>query len=175
MFLTVVERVHRTGLRAGSPTGPHGVRLRRQGRRSERAQSPRMASVPPAAVSLPPHARSAGDARRLVRRTLISWGCPPAVRETAELLVSELVANAVRHARTGIRLTLRAQGGAVRAEVSDGSPHRPRPRLPETHSESGRGLFLVDQLAPEWGVREHAGGKTVWFLLGQVSRAVPAG
>lgn len=133
-----------------------------------------MASLQPAVVALPPHARSAGDARRFVRRTLIAWGCPPALRETAELLVSELVANAVRHARTGIRLTLRPQGGAVRAEVSDGSAHRPRPRLPEARSETGRGLFLVDQLAPEWGVREHDGGKTVWFVLGQISRAVPA-
>lgn len=127
-----------------------------------------------AVLTLPPHARSAADARHFVERTLRGWSCPEAV-EVTQLLVSELVSNAVRHAGTPIRLVLRMEGGRVQVDVSDGAPGAPRPRLVEADSEAGRGLFLVDQLARDWGVRPARRGKTVWFVLDPLSLGVPAG
>lgn len=127
-----------------------------------------------AAVTLPPASRSAADARRFVERTLPEWGCGEAVDEV-RLLVSELVSNAVRHAGTRVRLVLTREEGTIRGEVSDGSPKAPRPRLAEHDSEAGRGLFLLDQMAREWGVRPERQGKTVWFVLDPLSQAVPAG
>lgn len=127
-----------------------------------------------AVMTLPPHARSAADARRFVERTLHGWRCPDAVDDT-RLLVSELVSNAVRHAGTPVRLTLRLDDGRVRVEVSDGAAGTPRPRLAEADSEAGRGMFLMDQLARDWGVRPERRGKTVWFVLDPVRQAVPAG
>lgn len=127
-----------------------------------------------AVVTLPPDTRSAADARRFVRRTLSAWACDAETTDNTELLVSELVANALRHAGTGVRLRLAWQDDGVRVDVADGSRRTPRPRLPDTVGEAGRGLFLVDQLARDWGVREHDSGKSVWFLLAPLSRAGPA-
>lgn len=128
----------------------------------------------PAVLTLPPNPRSAADARRFVERILRGWRCPDAV-ELTQLLVSELVSNAVRHAGTPIRLVLRVRDGRVSVEVTDGASDPPRPRLAEPDSEAGRGLFLIDQLARDWGVRPERRGKTVWFVLDPLSQAVPAG
>ena len=132
-----------------------------------------MRHSPLAAMTLSPHARSAADARRFVEHALRSWRCDDAL-DTAQLLVSELVSNAIRHAGTPVRLTLRREPGGLRVEVRDGAPGAPRPRLADPDSEAGRGLFLVDHLAREWGVRPERRGKTVWFVLDRVSQAVPA-
>ena len=97
-------------------------------------------------------------ARKLAVGGLVS-GEP---RDIVELLVSELVTNAVLHAHTEIELTVRDLGDCIRVEVSDDSP-----RLPELHpaglTESGRGLQIVDALASRWGTEGRTGGKTVWF------------
>lgn len=101
--------------------------------------------------------------RRIVRASLTYWGCPGLV-ETAELLLTELSTNALRHAcglDIGVRMCLEA--GHLVIEVYDGSPRRPVARRAGPHDESGRGLLLVDSLAEEWGVSED--GTTTWCTL----------
>jgi anti-sigma regulatory factor (Ser/Thr protein kinase) len=117
-----------------------------------------------AALTLPPDLTSAAHARRFITRTLRAWRVP-ALREAAELLASELVANAIRHSHTDIEIRLRLDGRRLTIEVSDCGPGHPRPRLPTPESEDGRGLYLVDHLARDWGVRRDPEGKTVWAAL----------
>jgi serine/threonine-protein kinase RsbW len=83
-----------------------------------------------------------------------------------ELLVSELVSNAVLHGSGAVRLVLRRDGDCVRAEVSDESPDLPM-RLPATGAHGGFGVRLLVQLAESWGVHRHfdGEGKTVWFRI----------
>lgn len=107
---------------------------------------------------------AAGQARAEVRRQLEGWGLTEQ-SETAELLVSELVTNALVHARSRLRLTLTAAHGVLRCEVSDADGHRPRVRRVTETDEGGRGMFLVDALARRWGCDGDGPGKTVWFEL----------
>jgi anti-sigma regulatory factor (Ser/Thr protein kinase) len=83
------------------------------------------------------------------------------------LVTSELVTNAILHARTDVGLVLRLNGPSIVLEVTDSSPVPvPPPHIPNPDDTSGRGLYLVDVLADEWGVRsEHGGGKTVWIRV----------
>ena len=80
---------------------------------------------------------------------------------TMELIVSELVTNAIRHGGGPIRLRL-IQHQVLTCEVSDSNTSHPRPRHPRTIDENGRGLFLVAQLSRRWGSRSAADGKVVW-------------
>ena len=92
-------------------------------------------------------------------------GTPKRVCADTELVVTELVANAVRHAGTEITVRLAALAGVpggVRAEVSDQSTRPVRPRHANALEESGRGLFLVDILSSRWGADATSDGKTVW-------------
>ncbi|MEZ0066179.1 anti-sigma regulatory factor (Ser/Thr protein kinase) [Streptacidiphilus sp. MAP12-20] len=100
-------------------------------------------------------------ARRLVRQTLRDWTLEPLL-DTAELLVSELVTNAVRYARApiGLRLTL---ASTLLVEVADPLPDPPLERQAAGTDEGGRGLQLVHRLAYRWGTRAEGGGKVVWF------------
>lgn len=108
-----------------------------------------------------PHAVPA--ARRAVRRTLAGWGLATAT-DAAELLVSELVTNAVRHAAgpVGVRMV---RGTSLLVEVTDPVPDPPRERDPGPEDEGGRGLPLVGQESRRWGTRQGPAGKTVWFEL----------
>jgi serine phosphatase RsbU (regulator of sigma subunit)/anti-sigma regulatory factor (Ser/Thr protein kinase) len=110
---------------------------------------------------LAPHPQTAGQARRLTRRTLYRWGLEDML-ETTELLVSEVVANAVRYANRPITLRL-LRTDVLRCEVGDDSPLVPRMRHALLSDEGGRGLFLVDQLAQRWGATRLSTGKLVWF------------
>lgn len=88
------------------------------------------------------------------------------VRQTAELLVSELTTNAVRHVHTGFDLSVEHSRARVRVEVTDHGGGTPTMRCPGPTEPSGRGLRIVDMFAERWGVEHHpAGGKTVWFTL----------
>ena len=92
-------------------------------------------------VVLPAAGRAAGIARRRVRAALQLWGLAH-LDETATLLVSELVGNAVRHARTDesrLELRLETAGTWLRIKVSDGDPRPPRPRVPAGLEEWGSG------------------------------------
>ncbi|MFD8593565.1 SpoIIE family protein phosphatase [Kitasatospora sp. NPDC059646] len=100
-------------------------------------------------------------ARKLVAATLTEWGLEEAAFVT-ELVVSELVTNAVRYGRPPIGLRLIRDGGVLICEVSDGSSTAPHLRRARTFDEGGRGLLLVAQLCRNWGTRHTARGKTIW-------------
>jgi PAS domain S-box-containing protein len=113
---------------------------------------------------------SAGGARRFVEARLAAWG-GSAVLDSALLLTSELVANAVRHAGGRVGLRLLSGSGSVRIEVHDCVPTLPAPRRPSIDDESGRGLALVDALSSRWGVTQMPdGGKSVWFEVDDPDR-----
>lgn len=122
--------------------------------------------------TLPSDRRGAELARLATHQALATWRLAD-LAETAVLLVSELVTNAVVHARAGtapIALILENQEDRLRIEVHDGDPRWPRPGRPGGLDESGFGLLLVDALASEWGVGETATGKAVWVELGTPQR-----
>ncbi|MFI9246018.1 SpoIIE family protein phosphatase [Streptomyces sp. NPDC053086] len=106
--------------------------------------------------------REVARARRLVRERLLDWGLPQTV-ETAELLVSEVVTNAIRHAE-GDRIGLRVvRTDALLFEVTDDEPALPAMIAAGPDDESGRGLRVVSRLAREWGASATGHRKTVWF------------
>ncbi|WP_433178014.1 ATP-binding protein [Actinoallomurus sp. CA-150999] len=120
-----------------------------------------------AAVSwpLPPSPSSVRLARRLTGEQLEHWRLGDQ-RDVAELLVSELVTNAVRHAEGRIDLTVRVRDGAVRFEVHDeDAASAPRIRRVGKGEEGGRGLHLVALLSSGWGTTRTEHGKVVWFEL----------
>lgn len=79
------------------------------------------------------------------------------------LCISEVVTNAVRHARTVGHLTVSRKGLIVKVEVADGSHEPPVQQPPSNAASTGRGLRIVDQLASRWGSRSTTDGKVVWF------------
>ncbi|WP_405996882.1 PAS domain S-box protein [Streptomyces sp. NBC_00829] len=116
--------------------------------------------------------RSVGEGRRFLQSTLALWGKDDEhLRETACLLASELLSNAVSHSCGPVRLRLRHAGRELSVEVCDGSPILPQARFAAPDAESGRGLLLVDSLASSWGTLPTAEGKAVWFSLPLVGHA----
>ncbi|MGH8870095.1 MAG: SpoIIE family protein phosphatase, partial [Actinomycetes bacterium] len=113
-------------------------------------------------LELPPEAASASRARAEALRFCAAHGLD-SLADTVELLTSELVTNVVRHAGTPVGLRLCRTTSRLRVEVTDGSRLRPVRRLSSPEVDSGRGLHLLERLAPEWGVRRTPEGKTVWF------------
>ncbi|WP_143673294.1 ATP-binding protein, partial [Streptomyces griseiscabiei] len=99
-------------------------------------------------------------ARKLVSARLGDWGLQEDSFVT-ELLVSELVTNAIRHASPPIRLRLIYEHHLT-CEVSDGSSTAPHLRRARAHDEGGRGLLLVARLSRGWGTRHTRDGKTIW-------------
>ncbi|MFC8718539.1 SpoIIE family protein phosphatase [Kitasatospora sp. NPDC057198] len=104
-----------------------------------------------------------GRARRLVRDQLATWQLD-ALAETVELLVSELVTNAVRVARSEVQLQL-IRVDKLLVEVSDDNHNLPSLEPAESMSEHGRGLNLVSKLAEKWGTSRKAVGKVVYFEM----------
>ncbi|MFI9342437.1 SpoIIE family protein phosphatase [Streptomyces sp. NPDC052773] len=113
--------------------------------------------------TLPREPRSVGRAREYARGQLLSWDLEPLV-DTAELLVSELVTNALRYGEGEIRLRLLLDRTLV-CEVWDSGLVQPRRRRARDTDEGGRGLQLVGLLSAAWGSRRTHRGKTVWFEL----------
>ncbi|MEV7087276.1 SpoIIE family protein phosphatase [Streptomyces sp. NPDC093085] len=126
----------------------------------------RIQGLPAEAVgdwNLPREPRSVGRARELARAQLTAWDLEPLV-DTVELLVSELVTNALRYGEGEIRLRLLRDRTLV-CEVWDGGLVQPRRRRARDTDEGGRGLQLVGLLSAAWGSRRTPRGKTVWFEL----------
>ncbi|QMV22682.1 SpoIIE family protein phosphatase [Streptomyces sp. SCUT-3] len=109
---------------------------------------------------LPADPAVVADARRLVSRRLAAWELEEAAF-TTELVVSELVTNAIRHASPPIQLRL-IKDTTLICEVSDASSTAPHLRRARTFDEGGRGLLLVAQLTQRWGTRQTPTGKTIW-------------
>ncbi|MFD8734236.1 ATP-binding protein [Streptomyces sp. NPDC059618] len=105
---------------------------------------------------------SARRARRLVTAQLDEWDLEE-LAETAELLVSELVTNALRHTRGPLRLNLCLRGDRLVCEVEDTEPVCPVRREADADAEGGRGTELLDLLAESWGSTCTPTGKTMWF------------
>lgn len=112
---------------------------------------------------LPREPRSVGRARELARDRLLAWDLDDLV-DTTELLVSELVTNALRYGEGEIRLRLLRDRTLV-CEVWDAGLVQPRRRRARDTDEGGRGLQLVGLLSAAWGSRRTPRGKTVWFEL----------
>lgn len=117
-----------------------------------------------AATQLFPHDLSSPrQARRFLDGVLERWRCEPAI-ETVQMLLSELVTNAVVHARSRPEVSVLMLGSHIRIEVADTSSDLPAPALLGGLEPGGRGLAIVAAEASRWGVRPlPSGGKSVWF------------
>src|SRR5215831_10597438 len=123
--------------------------------RTQALQSDRVATW-----DLPADPAVVADARKQVGAKLEGWGLEDAAFVT-ELVVSELVTNAIRHAESPIQLRL-IRDRTLICEVSDGSSTAPHLRRATAFDEGGRGLLLVSQLTERWGTRQTQHGKTIW-------------
>lgn len=122
---------------------------------------------------LPAEKSSPATARRFCRERLGEWGVAGEVIESMQLVVSELVTNAVCHAQTPALITLRLDGANVRVEVSDESDRSPARDRARGDAPGGWGIPIVEALSERWGVEptnDHT-GKTVWAELGARSTA----
>jgi DNA-binding NarL/FixJ family response regulator len=115
---------------------------------------------------LPQDLRSVREARRFLRETLATWDLS-ALEDASQIIVSELVTNAITHAESSCQLRLSRRGTTVRVEVIDGGVGTPDPQPPTMTGEHGRGMHIVAALAVAWGteVLDAGGGKLVWAEL----------
>lgn len=114
-------------------------------------------------LTLAPEPTSAGQARAFVRQHTCE--ADESLRESAELLVSELVTNGVVHAGTPMTLGVVHRDHAVLIGVSDRGAGLPRERVPSLSAEGGRGISLVATIARYWGVAVRDSGKIIWCLI----------
>jgi anti-sigma regulatory factor (Ser/Thr protein kinase) len=124
------------------------------------------AITPPAQIPLPNNLQAPATARAFLRGAACSTHQAQGLDE-AELLVSELVTNAVLHGAPPITVRVECEGSdGLRVSVTDGNHEPPKPRETGPEDTSGHGLRLVDIISNRWGVRPHYGdGKEVWFQL----------
>ncbi|MFB7999315.1 SpoIIE family protein phosphatase [Streptomyces sp. NPDC056002] len=113
-----------------------------------------------AAWPLPATPRSAAEARHLISNSLDEWGLTE-LDFSSTLIASELVTNAVRYSDGPVKLRL-IRDATLTCEVSDSSSTSPHLRHAEDDDEGGRGLYLVSEIAQNWGTRRNERGKTIW-------------
>ncbi len=121
--------------------------------------------LPPAQIRLPARVSSPARARRFVRDTLEPLAVPSSAIDDVELVATELVTNSVMHARSDVTLTIEPSERSVRLRVEDASSVRPVVRRAGPDAATGRGLFIVEQMASQWGVDMLRDGKVVWVDL----------
>ena len=124
----------------------------------------RQSELPARSVTLEPDPLSVRRARRTVAEALTAAGRDDLV-DTATLLVSELVTNAIRHADSEVEVAVRLLPEALRVEVGDTGQGTPTVVEAAPDAEQGRGLALVEALAAAWGVEPEGNGKIVWFEI----------
>lgn len=113
-----------------------------------------------------------GEGRRVRREAaerLRRWAVDEPVVEIVQIVVEELVANAVDHARSAFRVGLSAHDGGITVEVHDASPDTPVLRPVDTSALRGRGLLLVESLSASWGYQLVDRGKRVWAQVAAAS------
>ncbi|GAA2166384.1 hypothetical protein GCM10009845_25620 [Pedococcus bigeumensis] len=147
------------------------------GERSPRSEPPSSGRLRDSSrtVRVPWRATSVALVRKALVDDLEVREVSAAVVDEAEIVVSELVSNSIRHARPladgNLRVHWKVKAGVVEVEVTDGgSESTPRPAPRTIWAPSGRGLRIVRSLAHEWGVTEDRSGSTVWASLGGPSR-----
>lgn len=113
---------------------------------------------------------AASVARRFVADAMHAWGHHHAVDAT-ELVVSELVGNAVRYGQRRFRVTVAQLPDGIRVAVTDTSEEPPVLRPQDHEATGGRGLHLIDALSRRWGTHLFDGGKTVWAEIASTQRA----
>ncbi|MGP3983094.1 ATP-binding protein [Streptomyces sp. KR80] len=156
-----VDGVHHDGPEPGQAP-KHGASRPARAERSRREAPVRRASW-----ALPPRASSVPAGRHLVIAQLADWGLDEQ-SDVAQLLVSELLANALRHGWGEPILTLSSHGNTLRCEIKDDNPTPPpAPQICDADhtAEAGRGLQLVQLLSRSWGCNGCSAGKIVWFEL----------
>ena len=128
-----------------------------------------------ASVDVPASPYGPGAARRVVQALLPVWGLEP-LCDDAQLVVSELVSNAFRHApdTDSFELELVRRHDGVRIALADGSSVRPLIAELTDDQPSGRGMAIVEALATAWGAEDHHGGKRVWVDLDLDGEPAPA-
>lgn len=117
-------------------------------------------------LQLPANVRAVREARAFLRTTLVAWSLHETI-DLAELMVSELVTNALLHTGSPASLTLRhdLRGAHLSVGVEDGSTRHPQPRDTDDSSLGGRGMHIVETVAERWWVAPRGDGKTVWADL----------
>jgi len=112
---------------------------------------------------------SVTQARRFVAGHLED--APTEVVETVAVMTSELATNSIRHAATDFEVGVNRTRDEIRVEVTDAGAGVPTVMSPDPSQPSGRGLFIVEKLADDWGVNTPSGqaGKTVWFSVSLLS------
>jgi anti-sigma regulatory factor (Ser/Thr protein kinase) len=115
-----------------------------------------------ARTELDPDLVSPRRAREFVTETLERWSCTDATA-IIDLLVSEIVANAVIHANTTAELTVELLPERVRVAVTDEETAQPKRRPDNPLTSSGRGIALIERLSLAWGIDRRPGGKRIWF------------
>jgi anti-sigma regulatory factor (Ser/Thr protein kinase) len=116
-------------------------------------------------VLLRPEPESAAEARRVARAVCDEARLGPATCESAVLLTSEAVTNAIVHGRSEVRLVVSVADRTIRVEVGDDNSRLPVRRPPDAGALDGRGLALLEAMATRWGVAALDVGKVVWFEL----------
>ena len=119
----------------------------------------------PARITLPRSPSSVAEARRFIAARAASWSFPEPAREQLVLIGSELVTNAVLHARTELTLTVELRDERVRISVRDRSQAPATLRHYRADALTGRGLGVVAALSDSWGISAAADGKVVWAEL----------
>ncbi|MFF4752487.1 ATP-binding protein [Streptomyces sp. NPDC002514] len=118
-----------------------------------------------------PTSRSVTEARRRIAERIRLWRTGMTSDQVEELLLlsSEVITNAVTHTGATCTVCVRWTGTKVRVEVADTDPQFPHVVSPAPMAESGRGLWLVAELATAWGKKRGPTGKVVWFEIAVVT------
>jgi hypothetical protein len=146
------------------------------GKPSSRPNEPSVAVPVNARLCVGPDPKGVAGTRRFTQQRAAALGADEEAQATAALLVSELITNVVLHARTSALIDIAGRGDCICVSVTDGSPLRPRLRSLRPIEVTGRGMWLVKDMAAASGVEcDDAiapGGKRVWFAI---AKATPAG
>ena len=127
-----------------------------------------------ASIELPAEITSGRRARLFLAERLSEWRLE-SLLDTAMLLTTELVTNAVIHAHSAVNVTIRRSIDSLRVEVADSGGGALQMRAPSMESTNGRGLQLMEALAAAWGTSAFEAGKLVWFELPAARLSVSGG